>query len=252
MSDDIQRWEGDDFTPPSQDEVSKALHIHRRKQGQDAEPETAPSRPQGLSISELEGLRADAVDEGFAEGREQGLKEGHEEGFAQGHQQGQERGYQQGLQDGLQAGQQQIADAVNHWQAMADQLVKPLDDRDQRLEGQLVSLLVAGMQAVLGHELKTDQDIIHHMIRQGIEALSDDDTAITIEVAPTDARLLHQQYSEEDLKDRRWKIREEPTLRHGQCRIDAGQSLVEVDLQERLRILCQGLLTEAGLSREGD
>lgn len=252
MSDEIQRWEGGDFTPPEPDEISRALHIHRRMQGQDNEPEAPAARPQGMSIAELETLRADAAEEGFNEGKDEGFKAGHAEGHSQGLDEGKEQGYQQGLQEGLAAGQQQITDAVNHWQAMADELAAPLLDKDQRIEGKLVTLLVAGMQAVLGHELKTDKELVHHLIRQGIDALSEDDTTITIEVAPTDARLLHQQYSEDELKDRRWKVREEPTLRHGQCRIEAGQSLVDVDLQERLRILCQGILAEAGLSHDGE
>ncbi|WKE66743.1 flagellar assembly protein FliH [Gallaecimonas kandeliae] len=248
MVKDIQRWQGADFTPQTQDEVSRALNIHRRKQQADPEPED--SRPQGISINELEELRAAAHEEGFAEGRSEGQAAGHAEGHAQGLMEGQQQGYQQGLQEGLKAGQQQIQEALQHWQGLADELAAPLEDKDQRLEGQLVQLLIAGMQAVLGHELKTDPHIIHHLIRQGIDALSDDDSQLVIEVAPTDARLLRDHYGETELQDRRWKLREDPTLKHGQCRIENGQSLVELDLQDRLRVLCQGLLLEAGLDHE--
>ncbi|EKE75418.1 flagellar assembly protein FliH [Gallaecimonas xiamenensis] len=248
MVKEYQRWEGSDFTPPEADEVALALHIHRRKQNPEAESEPEPKLPQGISIGELEALRSDAVEEGLAEGRQQGLAEGREQGLAQGIEEGRAQGYQQGLEEGLKAGQQQIQEAVAHWLGLADELTAPLEDKDGRIEARLVMLLTAGMQAVLGHEIKTDKDSIHHLIRQGIDALSEDETLITIEVAPTDARLLREHYSEAELKERRWKLREEPTLKHGQCRIESGQSLVELDLQERLRVLCQGLLLEAGLS----
>ncbi|WP_406667007.1 flagellar assembly protein FliH [Gallaecimonas sp. GXIMD1310] len=240
MADEVKRWQGDDFTPATADELDRALHIHRRK----LTPKEEEPSLQGVGIAELESLRQLAHEEGFAEGRQEGFEAGHKDGIAAGR----AEGYQAGLEQGLKDGQQQIQDAVSHWQQLADELSAPLEDRDQRLEGQLVTLLVAGMEAVLGHELKTHPEQIHHLIRQGIDALADEDSRLIIEISPLDGKILREVYDEQALADKNWKLVDDPALKAGQCRIEAGQSAVSLDLHQRLRQLTQNVLVEAGLN----
>ncbi|WP_341501696.1 flagellar assembly protein FliH [Gallaecimonas sp. GXIMD4217] len=244
----IERWEGPHFGEDQADEVQTALGLRRRRIQQD-EPEPAPGL-QGMTVTELDELRQAAVEEGREQGRAQGYEAGFAEGRAAGLAEGQEQGRQQGLQQGLAEGQQQVAQAAGHWQRLADCLSEPLADRDAVLEGRLITLLSAAMKALLQAELKTQPELIHHLIRQGIEALGQEESPLTLLLAPADLHLVREYYGEEELQARRWRLREEPTLQPGQCRLEQGQSLVDLDLHARLQQLCQALLVEAGQDHE--
>lgn len=91
----------------------------------------------------------------MAEGRESGYAKGMEEGKLEGLQQGHSAGLEQGREEGLAMGRELVEQEIAHWQGLAARLANPLNELDQAVEQQLVSLVMQLARALIRHEAET-------------------------------------------------------------------------------------------------
>ncbi|MBV7314794.1 flagellar assembly protein FliH [Shewanella sp. NIFS-20-20] len=186
------------------------------------------------TMAELEQIRLEAEQEGFAEGREQGLQQGLEAGRLEGLEQGHQQGFSQGEQQGYEQGMAAAAELIARFNGLMQQFTAPLALLDDEIEYQLLSLTQALSQAVIGHELSTHPEHILHTLKQGIDALPLANQQITILLNPTDVALVARLYGEEQLQKNDWDVQADPCLKPGDCQIKSGRSLVDLRLQQRL------------------
>lgn len=190
-----------------------------------AEPATTPVEPEQagqieevaledvkpLTLDELEAIRQDAYNEGFATGEK----------------------------DGFHAGQikaKQEADAalavkVNGLEKLMTQLLDPIAEQDQQLEVALVNLVSHMAREVIQRELSTDSSQIRQVLREALKLLPMGAGNVRIQINPQDfetVKALRERHEEN------WRILEDESLLPGGCRIEAEHSQIDASVETRM------------------
>lgn len=187
------------------------------------------------TMAEIESIRADAEQEGFAEGKAAGLKEGLEQGRLQGLEQGHAEGLAQGLEQGKAEGLQQAQTLLSQFEQLLTQFQHPLALLDLQIEQSLLTLAENLSRSVIGHELKTHPEHILAALRQGIDALPIKEQKVTIRLHPEDVELVQSLYGAEQLQRNQWQIEKDPGLSRGDCVVACQRSQVDMRLETRLQ-----------------
>lgn len=164
-----------------------------------------------LTLDELEAIRQDAYNEGFATGEK----------------------------DGFHAGQlkaRQEADAalalkVGSLEKLMNQLLEPIAEQDQQLEAALVKLVSHMVREVVQRELNTDSSQIRQVLRESLKLLPMGAGNLRIQVNPQDfdtIKALRERHEEN------WRILEDDSLLPGGCRIESEHSLIDASVETRL------------------
>ncbi|MBX2882463.1 MAG: hypothetical protein KTR32_21115 [Granulosicoccus sp.] len=138
-------------------------------------------------------------------------------------------GYARGYADGVATQKEQ---SLTQLKSLADSLKTRVSDfRDDQLEQELValSLKVAGL--VLRREIAIDENALLQLVRLGMEqlpALNDESRLIYLH--PQDAALLRQQLG----ANGHIEVIDDATIDRGQCRIEAGASVVRAGIDDWL------------------
>jgi flagellar assembly protein FliH len=196
--------------------------------------EDVEDSPAPLTMAQLEEMRAIAEQEGFAEGKQNGYQEGLEQGRLEGLEQGHQQGLAQGEQQGLEAGKADADALVSRFSHIVEQFEQPLAVLDLEIESELLGLVISLAKSVIVHELKTHPEHILAALRQGIDALPIKEQQIKIRVNSTDAALIGEFYSQEQLAKHRWELDIDPLLSPGDCIIDSVRSSVDLRLEQRM------------------
>lgn len=211
------------------------------------EPEEEIKPP---TAEEIEAIRKEAYDEGFNEGKEEGLKKGHEEGLAQGLEEGRTQGHEEGLAQGLDEGAEQIAEQTEIWQKLNSTLHHPVEQVENELQRELVSLAVSLARSVIRHEVKTNEDVIFQAMSAGLKVLPIKEKTYQIRLNPEDIPLIRQHFSEAEIEKQNWVLVEAPELMRGGCDIITESNAVDVSVERRARDVLDTFLLEQGLSTE--
>ncbi|MCC2615147.1 flagellar assembly protein FliH [Aestuariibacter halophilus] len=249
---DIKSWDlpfvEDDMPPPA--EQTNALN--RRSDWKYEPPESADEDIAPPTAEEIEAIRQQAYEEGFAEGKAEGLEKGlaegqekgYEEGFAKGQQAGHEAGFEQGKTEG---------DAlVERWQSLMETLHDPVAKVERSVESELVRLAVSLARAVIRSEVKTNQDLIFQALSEGLKVLPIQEQQYQIHLHPDDLALVRQHFSEEDIENHHWVLIESPNMTPGGCDISTSNNAVDVSVERRCRDVLDKFLLEQGLGRGDD
>lgn len=196
--------------------------------------EDVKDTPAPLTMAQLEEMRAIAEQEGFAEGKQNGYQEGLEQGRLEGLEQGHREGLAQGEQQGLEVGKADADALVSRFSHIVEQFEQPLSVLDLEIESELLGLVISLAKSVIVHELKTHPEHILAALRQGIDALPIKEQQIKIRVNSTDAALIGEFYSQEQLAKHRWELDIDPLLSAGDCIIDSVRSSVDLRLEQRI------------------
>ncbi len=196
--------------------------------------EEEPENMMPPTMAELEQIRAEAEQEGFAEGKEQGYREGLEQGHTQGHEQGMTEGLEQGRQQGFDEGMQRSTEVLAKLESAMAKLQAPLALLDTEVEMELVKFSMMLAQSVVMAELKTHPEHVLTALRQGVDALPIKQQQVSIRVHPEDARRVGEAYSHSQLEKQGWEIESDPTLSEGDCLVQTQRSQVDLRLSERL------------------
>src|SRR5690606_21587843 len=154
---------------------------------------------QPITLEELETIRQEAYNEGFATGEKDGFHACP-----------------------LRARLEQL---MGH-------LLEPIAEQDQALEGALVDLVTHVAREVIQRELRTDSSQLQVILSEALGLLPMGAGNLRIHVNPQDFELvkaLRERHEES------WKIIEDASLEPGGCRVESQNSLVDATVETRLK-----------------
>ncbi|WP_394200740.1 flagellar assembly protein FliH [Shewanella waksmanii] len=186
------------------------------------------------TLAEIEQIRAEAEEEGFADGQQKGYVEGVEKGRLAGLEEGHQQGFEQGKEQGLQEGLNQAKQLIEQFNALLSQFEAPLSLLDTEIEQEMVNLSRALARSVIGHELHTHPEHILSALRQGVDSLPIKEQKINIRLHPDDLAIVHSLYDQAQLDKNQWQLEADPSLTAGDCVIDSQRSSVDMRLQTRM------------------
>lgn len=191
------------------EEPAPAIEVEADEAAQVEEVALEDVKP--LTLDEVEAIRQDAYNEGFATGEK----------------------------DGFHAGQlkaKQEADAalalkVDGLEKLMQQLLEPIAEQDQQVEVALVRLVSHMVREVIQRELNTDSSQIRQVLREALKLLPMGADNIRIQINPQDFETIKalRERHEED-----WRILEDDGLLPGGCRIESEHSQIDASVETRM------------------
>ena len=187
------------------------------------EPEPEPEPPemeevpleevQPLTLEELESIRQEAWNEGFATGEKEGF---HSTQLK----------VRQEAEVALNA-------KVASLERLMSSLLAPLAEQDQQLEKAMVGLVEHMTRLVIQRELKTDSNHIEQVLRDGLKLLPMGADNIRLFINPHD---FDQIKALRERHDERWRIVEDDSLQPGGCRIETEHSRIDASIETRIKL----------------
>ena len=145
---------------------------------------------------------------------------------------GREAGFEQGLQQGIAEGRLRAQTLIAEVEALLGALRTPFNELEAEIQPQLLGLVVAIAEAVVGRELSEDKSAIEQTLTDAIEALGDTTGDIEVVVNPVDRAMT------EDLLEGRSlsiALTTDANLARGGCRRKRGSALVEATIEARIQ-----------------
>lgn len=164
-----------------------------------------------LTLDELEAIRQDAYNEGFATGEKDGFRAGQ-----------------------LKAKQEAdaaLAGRVEALEQVMRHLLEPIAEQDQQLEVALVTLVGQVTREVIQRELSGDSSQIRQVLREALKLLPMGAENIRIHLNPQDFELVK---ALRDRHEESWRILEDDSLLPGGCRVESEHSRVDASVETRL------------------
>lgn len=148
-------------------------------------------------------------------------------------QEAKKEGYQAGYQEGLAGAKNEIKQQVQKLENVFQVLQAPLEQLDDQVEEELVTLALAIAKQIIRRELKTEPAHVIGAIREALASLPLSSRNIQVLLHPDDATVVRENLSTNE-SDEDWKIMENPTITRGGCRIVTDTSTVDATLERRL------------------
>jgi flagellar assembly protein FliH len=164
-----------------------------------------------LTLDELEAIRQDAYNEGFATGEKDGFHAGQ-----------------------LKAKQESEAALMPRLAALETlmkNLFEPLAGQDQDLEETMVGLVEHIVQQVIQRELEIDSSQIRQVLSEALKLLPMGAGNIRIFVNPQDYDLIK---ALRERQEESWRILEDGSLMPGGCRVESDVSRIDASVETRL------------------
>lgn len=167
-------------------------------------------------------------------------KEGYQAGYDSGYQIGKRTGYDEG-KSAAKAEATRIGKAANG-------LDQALREFDQQVADELLALAVEIARQVVRKEISSRPEVILEVINEALAYLPHQHAAIHLN--PEDASLVRS-YLGDALTHAGHRILEEPTLKHGDCLLEAGGSQIDASTGTRWRRVIESLgISSAWETRE--
>jgi flagellar assembly protein FliH len=172
-----------------------------------------------------------------AEQLEQIQKQAYEEGFVQGKREGFEFGHREALSSGKTA----LRERLDRLDAIVRTLEAPLKQLDDRMEREIVDLVIAIVRQLVRREVKTDPAQIIGVVREALAVLPISSRNVRVVLHHDDAELLRETYDVSE-KELGWSIVEDPIMERGGCKVVTEVSQVDATLESRLTALITQML----------
>lgn len=201
---------------PDEPEEQQATEPEAEEPGLDepaAQPEIKP-----FTVEELEQIRAEAYNEGFATGERDGFHSGQLKA-------------QEEAKNSLNKRLAELEGIMSH-------LLEPLQQQDNAIEDMLLNLVEAMVRQVLQRELTTDSSQITQVLRGALKALPMGANNIRIYLNPADfeaVKTVRERHGEH------WRLLEDDQLLPGGCRVETEHSQVDATRETRLQQLLEQL-----------
>jgi flagellar assembly protein FliH len=184
-----------------------------------AEPEPVESEEvpleevQPMTLEELESIRQDAYNEGFAIGEKDGfhsaqLKVRQEADVA-------------------------LAAKLSSLEQLMTHLFEPIADQDASIEKAMIQLVEHVARQVIQRELNTDSSQIGSVLRDALKLLPMGANNVRILLNPKDfsqIKALRERHEET------WRILEDDTLLPGGCRVESEHSRIDATVESRISL----------------
>ena len=164
-----------------------------------------------LTLDELEAIRQDAYNEGFATGEKDGFRAGQ-----------------------LKAKQEAdavLAGKVAALEQLMTHLLEPIAEQDQALEQGMVNLVSQVARQVIQRELASDSSQIRHVLREALKLLPMGASNVRIHVNPQDFEIIK---ALRERHEESWRILEDESLLPGGCRVESESSRIDASIETRM------------------
>lgn len=187
-----------------------------------AESEEVPvEQVKPLTLEELEAIRQDAYNEGFATGEKDGFRAGQ-----------------------LKAKQESEAVLTTRLMAMETlmaHLFEPIATQDQDVEEAMVGLVEHIVREVIQRELEIDSTQIRQVLTEALKLLPMGAENIRLFVNPQDFDLIK---ALRERQEAHWRILEDASLMPGGCRVESEVSRIDASVETRLAQAIKQLLDQ--------
>jgi flagellar assembly protein FliH len=172
----------------------------------------------------------------------QAHEQGYNAGVAEGRTTGQSQGYQEGLAQGLEQGlaqaQQQQIPLHARMQQLVSEFQHTLDALDSVIPSRLMQMALEAARQVIGQAPIVDNSAL---IKQ-IQALLQQEPLFSgkpqLRVHPDDLQRVEEMVGA-TLSLHGWRLRGDPTLHHGGCKISAEEGDLDASVATRWQELCR-------------
>lgn len=252
----LEEWAAPDVTEVKRQEYEGKTNFMgipiNQLYSQTIEEEVEEEEIKPLTAEEIEQIRQDAYDEGFAQGKQDGFAKGEEEGLQQGHEQGLQQGHQEGYQTGLTQGQNEVNQLIMRWHDLSHQLYHPIEKVDRGVEKQLLNLVVALTESVIRQESKSNPDVLMSVLHEAVASLPFNTEFAEIHMHPDDIALLRDVYDDEAVAEQKWILKEEPGYQIGDVIVMTPNSLIDRTTKQRMRQTVDKFIAKTELDKEVD
>lgn len=163
-----------------------------------------------MTAVQLEALQKQAYDEAYKEGMEAGRKDGRE------------------------AGKEEMRAAVQRLEQVIHSFASPMEELDEQVEEEMVSLSIAIARQIIRRELQASPDEVIAVVREALAALPSSARRVRIYLHPEDSALVKETMSISSGGDQHWQLVDDPVLTRGGCRVEAEHSRIDATVEKRL------------------
>lgn len=179
-----------------------------------AESEEVPlEEVQPMTLEELESIRQDAYNEGFAIGEKEGF-----------------HSTQLKVRQEAEAA---LAAKLESLETLMGHLLEPIADQDAQIEKSMVQLVEHLARQVIQRELKTDSSQIGKVLQDALRLLPMGASNVRILVNSQD---FAQVKALRDRHEENWRILEDDTLQPGGCRVETEHSRIDATIETRISV----------------
>ena len=164
------------------------------------------------NVAELESIRQQAYDEGYAEGRDAGYA----------------------------AGVQQAHSEAMQINALLQNLQVALNQVDEQLAQSLLDLSLEIARKMVGENLQVKPEVILKVVSDAISGLPHFNQNAHLILHSDDAELVRKQMGEQ-LSHAEWKIFTNTQIKRGGCRVETSQSQVDATLEARWKRIVESI-----------
>lgn len=183
--------------------------------------EEVEEAPRPFTVEELEQIREEAYNEGFATGERDG--------------------FHAGQLKAQQEAKARLDQRMGEIDALLTQLMEPMNEQDEQVEDMLLKLVENMVRQVIQRELRTDSSQIVKVLRGALKALPMGAGNIRIYLNPADfeaIKALRERHEES------WRLLEDDTLLAGGCRVETEHSQLDATVETRLKQIIEQLFEE--------
>lgn len=176
---------------------------------------------QPLTLEEVESIRQEAYNEGFAIGEKEGfhstsIKVRQEADIA-------------------------LAAKLQALEALMLNLFEPIAEQDTQIEKSLVGLVQHIVRQVIQRELAIDSSQIEHVMREALKLLPLGVGNVRLYINPQDFALVK---ALRERHEETWRIVEDETLLPGGCRVETEHSRIDATVETRIEQIMAKLLDQ--------
>jgi flagellar assembly protein FliH len=201
-------------------------------------PPPPPPAPEPLQLSaesianfnaEIEVLRNEAWQQGYADGIAEGTAEGHSQG--------------------LNEGREQAATEFTRLQQIAAAFAGEVAHANEAIAEDLLNLALDVAKAMLKTALQVKPELVLPIVGEAVRYLPSLQQPALLFLHPSDAHLV-KEHMEDELTKAGWRVAEDMHLEPGGCRIETASNQIDASLSGRWERLASSLSKEPGWLKE--
>ncbi len=165
-------------------------------------------------------------------------------------QQGYDEGFKKGKQEGIVAGQENLKQQAEHLAQVVNQLSKPLENLDDEVVNELVTLAMTIAKHLVRREIKEHPGEIVAIVREAVAVLPTTSRTIQIFLHPDDAALLKESLTISE--QGRWTLVDDPSITRGGCRLTTESAALDASIETRLAAVVAEVMGGERKEDDGD
>lgn len=228
MSDELpwKVWTPDDLSPPRAEFVPATVDPAGLGE-EDNAPELSEEEQRAQQLAQIQ---MQAHDQGYAAGLNEGRQKGHEQGY--------QEGLAQGLAQGLEQARAQQAPIHARMQQLVSEFQNTLDALDSVIASRLMQMALEAARQVIGHTPPVDNSSLIKQIQSLLQQEPLFSGKPQLRVHPDDLQRVEEMLGA-TLSLHGWRLRGDPTLHHGGCKVSADEGDLDASVATRWQELCR-------------